>query len=220
MADPGFEIIAPLFDPPELTAVDDAVVGATTRSRAGVRHLLRFASVRELARDPRLVDIARRFIGGTPAPFKATLFDKSHMSNWLVAWHQDVALPLREQLGVPGWGPWSRKAGQLYAHAPADALARIVALRVHLDDSTAANGPLRVLPGTHQIGRLSGARIDELSRTIEPMECVVDRGGVIAMRPLVVHASSKSRDPLPRRVLHIEYASGLTLERGLELAVA
>src|SRR5688500_14642339 len=112
MSDPGFEIIAPLFDPPELAAIDAAVAGATTRSRAGVRHLLRFDAVCELARDPRLVDIARRFIGGTPWPFKATLFAKSHASNWLVAWHQDVALPLREQRDVPGWGPWSRKAGQ------------------------------------------------------------------------------------------------------------
>ena len=220
MFDPGFDIIAPLFAPQELTGVDDAIAGATSRSRAGVRHLLRFDAVRELARDPRLIDIARRFIGGTPEPFKATLFDKSRASNWLVAWHQDVALPLREQRDVPGWGPWSRKAGLLYAHAPAEALVRIVALRVHLDDSTAANGPLRVLPDTHQMGRLSDARVDELARTIEPVECVVNRGGVIAMRPLAVHASSKSRSPRPRRVLHIEYCADVRFEDGLALAIA
>jgi hypothetical protein len=161
---------------------------------------MRVDLVQQLACDPRLIDIARRFIGGTPLPFTATLFDKSPTSNWLVAWHQDIALPLRRQVDISGWGPWSRKAGQLYALAPASALARIVALRVHIDDSTAENGPL--------------------VRTIEPVDCVVDRGGVIVMRPLVVHASSKSRSALARRVLHIEYASDLTLGGGIELAIA
>ena len=220
MSEVGFEIIAPLFRDVELNALADALAAVTTRSRAGARHVLRLPVVRELACDPRLIAIARRFIGGTPVPFKATLFDKSAASNWLVPWHQDLALPLRQQLDSPGWGPWSRKAGQLYALAPAEALSRVVALRVHLDDSTAENGPLRVLPDTHQMGRLSDARVDELARTIEPAECVVERGGVIAMRPLTVHASSKSRSPLPRRVLQIEYAAGLQLADGIELGVA
>jgi hypothetical protein len=46
-----------------------------------------------------------------------------------VAWHQDTALPLREQRDVAGWGPWSVKDGVNYAHAPAQALERILALR-------------------------------------------------------------------------------------------
>lgn len=220
MPDRGFEIMAPLFRPEELTAIDDAVAESAMRGRAGVRHLLRFDAVRDLARDPRLLAIGRRFLGGTPTPFKATLFDKSPASNWLVAWHQDTALPLRAHVDARGWGPWSRKAGQLYAHAPADALSHVVALRVHLDVSSAENGPLRVLPDTHRMGRLSEAQIDELARTIEPVECVVDRGGVIALRPLVVHASSKSRSLLRRRVLHIEYTVDLRFEPGIALAIA
>jgi hypothetical protein len=42
------------------------------------------------------------------------------------------------------------KGGVLHAIAPASALAIVVALRVHLDDSTHANGPLRVLPARMQ----------------------------------------------------------------------
>jgi hypothetical protein len=42
---------------------------------------------------------------------------------------------------------------------------------------------------------------------------------VAAMRPLVVHASSKATDDQPRRVLHIEYAASVHLGPGLELAV-
>jgi ectoine hydroxylase-related dioxygenase (phytanoyl-CoA dioxygenase family) len=51
----------------------------------------------------------------------------------------------------------------MYAHAPASALAEVVALRVHLDDSTEENGPLRVLPGTHTFGVLTDARVHELA---------------------------------------------------------
>ena len=108
----------------------------------------RSAEIRALAGEARLIDLAERFVG--PAqPFRATLFDKSASANWLVAWHQDTALPMRAKVEAPGWGPWSTKGGILYAHAPASALARVVALRVSLDPSTDANGPLRVLPGTH-----------------------------------------------------------------------
>jgi len=40
------------------------------------------------------------------------------------------------------------------------------------------------------------------------------------MRPLIVHASSKSLIETPRRVLHIEYAARLALADHLELALA
>jgi hypothetical protein len=52
------------------------------------------------------------------------------------------------------------------------------------------------------------------------VECVVDRGGVLSLRPLLVHASSKARFDQPRRVIHIEYAASLELGRGVQLAVA
>jgi len=64
------------------------------------------------------------------------LFDKSAASNWLVAWHQDTALPVDRRIDDMSWGPWSVKGGVLHAIAPASALVTIVALRVHLDDST------------------------------------------------------------------------------------
>jgi len=88
-------------------------------------------------------------VGMCARPCRATLFDKSPRSNWLVVWHQDTVLPLRLRHEVPGGGPWSVKSGVLYAHAPAGVLEGIVALRVHLGDSLADKGPLRVLPGTH-----------------------------------------------------------------------
>jgi ectoine hydroxylase-related dioxygenase (phytanoyl-CoA dioxygenase family) len=190
------------------------------RSRAGVRHALGLGPVAELARHPILSEIARGVLGADAFPYRATLFEKSRDANWLVVWHQDTALPFRSRLEVGGWGPWSVKRQVHYAHAPAAALAAVLALRVHLDDSTLNNGPLRVLPRTHTLGVLSDDEIHELSSRISPADCIVSKGGVVAMRPLLVHASSKSRSQVPRRVLHIEYAASPSIARPLQFAVA
>jgi ectoine hydroxylase-related dioxygenase (phytanoyl-CoA dioxygenase family) len=210
-----------VFDAREMDLLLDSLERAPlSRSRAGARHAMQNPHVAQLAADSRLLSLARAVLGPGAVPFRATLFDKSVASNWLVAWHQDTALPLRERKDAAGWGPWSVKSGIDYAHATAAALARILALRVHLDDLTAANGPLRVVPGTHRQGLLSDADAQRLAHESEPVNCLVARGGVIAMRPLLVHASSKSDHGAPRRVLHIEYAASMQAGDGLELAVA
>lgn len=153
------------------------------------------------------MELARSVLGTEAFPFRATLFDKSPKSNWLVVWHQDTALPLRQRREVHGWGPWSVKEGIAYAHAPTPALSQVLALRIHLDDSTALNGPLRVLPATHTLGVLEDERVHELATKLKPVECLMPSGSVLAMRPLLIHSSSKSRLDADRRVLHIEYAA-------------
>src|SRR5260370_20504286 len=106
--------------------IDDLNKSALRRSKAGVRHALKHPSVAALAREPRLLQIARDVLGRAAQPFRATLFDKSPQSNWLIVWHQDTALPLRERRDLPGWGPWSVKDGVVYAHAPASTLSRML----------------------------------------------------------------------------------------------
>ena len=190
------------------------------RSRAGARHLMNVPEISTLAHDARLTGIARRWLGEKAVPYRATLFDKSATSNWLVVWHQDTALPLASRFEAPGWGPWSEKEGVSYAHAPANPLGRIIALRVHLDDSLAENGPLRVLSGSHERGVLNDDQIQNLARSTGAVDCLAERGGVLAMRPLLVHSSSKTSVASPRRVLHLEYTISMTLQPGIELAVA
>ena len=219
MHDPGYGVFERVFAGPELAPVSAALDGhVATRSRAGARHVLSLPEVRALAEDPRMLRLAEAFVGAA-RPFRATLFDKSQASNWLVVWHQDTALPMRARIDATGWGPWSTKAGVHYAHAPASALATVVALRLSLDDSTDANGPLRVLPDTHALGLLDQPTIDELARTVSPVACTVRAGGIVAMRPLVLHASSKSSSDVPRRVVHLEYAATTHFGPGLDLAI-
>jgi ectoine hydroxylase-related dioxygenase (phytanoyl-CoA dioxygenase family) len=217
----GFAVLRDLIAPGEIATLLDSLMRITLRrSRAGARHVLHHPEVVVVAHDPRLLSIARQVLGETAFAFRATFFDKSPNSNWLIPWHQDTALPLLERRETPGWGPWSVKDGVNYAHAPASALTQVVALRLHLDDSTSENGPLRVLPGTHNMGVLSDAEVCGLADERPAVECIVSKGGVLAMRPLIVHASSKSQSQDPRRVLHIEYAACRGFRDGLQLAVA
>jgi ectoine hydroxylase-related dioxygenase (phytanoyl-CoA dioxygenase family) len=217
----GFAIVADLILANEIVDLSAEFSQASLqRSRAGVRHALKLPSLAALANGSRLVGIAQDILGGEAVPFRATLFGKSAEANWLVAWHQDTALPLRQRSEKPGWGPWSVKEGVVYAHAPAEALMRVVALRIHLDDSGAANGPLRVLPGTHRAGVLTDEQIRALGHEVPAVDCSIMKGGVLAMRPLVVHASSKSQSEMARRVLHIEYTNSMTIAEGLELSNA
>ncbi len=221
IGDAGFAILPALFSHEDLDRlVREMGESKPRRSRAGIRHALSLPAVAAVAREPQMVELARQVLGSEAFPFRATLFDKSPTANWLVVWHQDTALPLHERIELPGWGPWSVKAGIDYAHAPASALSQVLALRVSCDDSTMENGPLRVLPRTHALGVLSDNAIHDLASQIAPVDCIVPKGGVVAMRPLIVHASSKSQTEIPRRVLHVEYAASESLVKPLQLAVA
>jgi len=215
----GYAILPNIFPHNEISEVANVISQSQLkRSRAGARHILSVPVVCKVAEDLRLLSIAREVLGQAAIPFRATLFDKSPSSNWLVAWHQDTALPLVKRTEEPGWGPWSIKEGVNYAHAPREALEQVLALRVHLDDSESANGPLRVIPETHCGGVLSDSEIQKRASTSQHVECTVARGGLIAMRPLIIHASSKAENDSPRRVLHIEYAARIEISNELRLA--
>jgi ectoine hydroxylase-related dioxygenase (phytanoyl-CoA dioxygenase family) len=217
----GFAIIPNVLTQQNIDKLLEELSSANLpRSRAGVRHAMKLATVAAIARGSQLLGVAQQILGSSAFPFRVTLFDKSPTANWLVVWHQDTALPLRERHESPGWGPWSVKDGVIYAHAPANALSQVLALRLHLDDSTEENGPLRVLPNTHTLGVLTDEELHDLSTRVAAIDCLVPRSGVLAMRPLIVHASSKSQSHAPRRVLHIEYAASAGIADGLELAIA
>ncbi|HEX6278782.1 MAG TPA: phytanoyl-CoA dioxygenase family protein [Pyrinomonadaceae bacterium] len=176
-------------------------------------------AVETFASDRRLLDAGLELTGHRFIPYKATLFNKTGKANWLVAWHQDVALPVESEFEADGWGPFTRKAGIIYGHAPTEVLHNVLALRIHLDASTSANGPLRVIAGSHKKRLANDAEFNQVVRNVAPVELTVGRGGVIAMSPLLVHASSKCAADQPRRVLHIEYAVSRDIGPGVRLAL-
>ena len=176
-------------------------------SGAGRRGLLAFAAVAELARSPRLLALVRPHLPSEPFPVRAIYFDKSPGAKWLVPWHQDLSLALRARAEVPGFGPWSTKDGVPHVQPPVDLLQQMLTVRLHLDAADESNGALRVIPGSHRWGRLSAKRIQQLRREQPDFLCSVSAGDALLMRPLLLHASSRSTSAYHRRVLHIEYAA-------------
>ena len=87
-------------------------------------------------------------------------------------------------------------------------------MRIHLDDCPAANGPLRVIPGSHLAGKLGESAIAGIAVEHEAVVCEVAAGGALLMRPLLIHSSSAAVTPQHRRVIHLDYAN-ISLPEGL-----
>jgi ectoine hydroxylase-related dioxygenase (phytanoyl-CoA dioxygenase family) len=183
-----------------------------------IRNLLNeVESVRALAQGGACLNATSDALNATAFPVRGILFDKTPEANWKVRWHQDCAVPLREKIETPGFSGWSVKDGVIHAEAPASVLEKMVAIRIHLDDCGASNGPLRVLPGTHRDGVLSREKIIELSESQTAKDLCVGVGDAILMKPLLLHASAPAESPAHRRVIHIEYSCG-GLPEGLRWA--
>lgn len=182
-------------------------VFAESASRGGARNLLgrRFGAL--TAPSGEVVAVAREVLGHAARPTKLTLFNKTPEANWVIRWHQDATIAVSERREVEGFTGWSVKEGLVHVHPPAEVLEQVLAVRLHLDDTPADNGALKVLPGTHRFGRLGRRRIAELRERIGEEVCELPAGGMMLMRPLLLHASSRASSPANRRVLHFEFSA-------------
>jgi ectoine hydroxylase-related dioxygenase (phytanoyl-CoA dioxygenase family) len=104
-------------------------------------------------------------------------------------------------------GHGSVKAGILHVQPPAAVLERMVSVRLHLDDCPEENGALRVIAGSHTSGKLDERLIHDIAKRSVAVTCAMRRGGVLMMRPLLLHASSASSFLGHRRVVHFDYAA-------------
>jgi ectoine hydroxylase len=142
----------------------------------------------ELFGDERLLAPVRAELGDDVAPFTSKLNFKRASEGSEFPWHQDY----------PYW----------YVAAGTDAQDVVTAI-VFLDDATADNGALRVIPGSHLNGP---ARRDPLDPTrfltdptaIDPADAVVieaPAGTVIWFGAFLVHCSTPNRSARHRRAL-------------------
>jgi predicted DNA-binding transcriptional regulator YafY/ectoine hydroxylase-related dioxygenase (phytanoyl-CoA dioxygenase family) len=147
---------------------------------------------------------------------KAIYFDKPGQSNWYVTWHQDTTINVKEKIESEGFTGWTKKSEFFGVCPPDEILKNTVTVRIHLDDTTAENGALQVLPGSHK-KRMTDAELNLIVENSLPTTCEVRAGGVHLMKPLLMHASSKTTNNKNRRVIHLEFNS-LQLPNGLEWA--
>ena len=197
----GFAVIPGVLAESECQCALDAVAEqgrAESRSRAWLTRAWCQRLAISLKQHAALADI----VATTSVAVQCTLFEKSPDHNWLVSLHQDLSVPVRERVEDSELSGWSMKEGSLFVQPPVSVLESLVALRVHLDDCGAESGALRLVPGSHRFGRLDVRRAAALRDEHGEVTPAVERGGVLAMRPLLLHASSKAVVPSFRRVLH------------------
>ena len=222
--DGGLVIDEPVVDASMLdriTATCEPLLAASGTRRPGVR--------RVLEREPRLhgllvvsglMQLIRQIGGPNARIVRSILFDKTPDTNWLVPWHQDPTIAVRERNDVEGFGPWAIKDGEHHCQPPLSILTTIFTLRLHLDACRPDNGPLRVVVGSHTHGLLSDSAMADLVRRGPVVEACTQRGGVALMTPLSVHSSPKATgETARRRVLHLE-CSAADLPNGLQWAEA
>ena len=210
----GFTMTGSVLGPSMIEALKECVSGLGS-DRAGTRRLLELPLVSELARQGPVHDLVARVIGHGAFPVRAILFDKQPGVNWDLGYHQDRAIAVKERREVHGFHGWSVKEGVPHVLPPASVLEGMLSARIHLDDCGEENGPLLVSPSTHKLGIIEKSSVPAVVGKHGEVVCTCAAGSVLLMRPLLLHASSKSLAPSHRRVVHIEYAVS-TLPGGLE----
>ncbi len=212
----GFALVPDAIDSGTISKLIDNIEQAKrsvpSRQRGSgtyaVRNLLEVVPVvRTLAGSTLIRSFVEPILGHEAFVVRGLLFDKTPEANWKVTWHQDLTIAVQQRKEVPDFGPWSVKAGVQHVQPPVSILERMLTLRLHLDDCGENNGPLRVLPGSHLAGRLSTENIQTWRGRIAAVACTFKSGGLLLMRPLLLHASSMARKPDRRRIVHLEFVA-------------
>lgn len=139
--------------------------------------------------------ICRRYYGGAVSIFRAMFMNKPAQQGTVLPWHQDVG---------EGWG-----------------LDRnpIITIWTALDDATAANGCMQIVPGSHQLGVLNPqhfvSQADQAKYTQENqlIDLEVAAGEAVLLHNFLLHRSGVNRTATPRRAFSTAYMDAATRDR-------
>lgn len=225
----GFAILPAVLAPERVTALVSDLERALPLGGAsvlvsrdqvyGVRNLVDvWPAAREAASEVAQRAAIADVLGPGFGLVRAIFFDKPPGRSWSLPWHRDLTIAVRDVHRVTdGFTRPTVKAGVPHVEAPAGLLRRMLTARIALDDVTDDNGPLLVVPGTHNDARVddlpSAGDLDSRARVIH-----MDAGDVLVIRPLVIHRSGASRMGTSRHrgTLHFEFAPEGLLPVGWE----
>jgi hypothetical protein len=155
----------------------------------------------------------REVLGNGFGLVRALFFDKPPERTWNLPWHKDTSISVKDNSAESkSFSRPTVKAGVPHVIASDDLLRQMLTLRIHLDEVTAENGPLRVIPESHVSSESEGLGLDHA------ITIYANAGDVLAMRPLISHSSGASVEGTTRhrRILHLEFAANETLPDGYQ----
>ena len=220
----GFATIKHIYTTDEVDTILQQINQANTDKETFRKSADLFAVRQFLKEIPETIDtifndnlkgILQQVLGNKYFVVKSIYFDKPQTSNWYVSYHQDLTISVDKKININGFGSWTTKQNQFAVQPPLDILQNIVTVRIHLDEADNHNGALKVIPKSHLKGIYRPGTIDW---TIESeVTCNVPRGGIMLMKPLLLHSSGRTTNNRQRRVIHIEFSSN-ELPAGLNWA--
>jgi len=210
----GFSVVESVYTDGEIDAVLHMIEQADTSNDTfrkstdlfAIRQFLKeLPDVLPVLLNARLRKLIIDLLGKDYFIVKSIYFDKPPGSNWYVAYHQDLTISVDRKSNTPGFGPWTVKHNQFAVQPPLPILENNFTIRIHLDDTAENNGALKVVPGSHLKGVYRPEIIDWTVET--EVSCVVPKGGVMVMKPLLLHSSGRTTNNKKRRVVHIELSA-------------
>lgn len=218
----GFAVLDSLYSDLEVEAIISCIENAAKHQKLAESSKNLFAIRQVFRRIPELKpliftnslhDILQTIFSESYFLTKAIYFDKPSESNWFVAYHQDLSISVDRKEELSNYKHWTYKKGQYGVQPPLDILKNIVTIRIHLDTTEKENGALKVIPHSHLKGIYRPETIDWNTETEHI--CEVEKGGIMLMKPLTLHASDRTTNHKQRRVLHLEFSTK-TLKKPLQ----
>lgn len=209
----GFAVINSVFSDSEIEKISEVIQSIDTSKETfrksedlfAIRQFLKeIPEVTDLIFNENLKTIIKDVFGENYFVVKSIYFDKPEKSNWYVAYHQDLTISVNKKIQLENFGPWTTKQNQFAVQPPLEILENIFTIRIHLDDTDENNGALKVVPKSHAKGIYRPENIDWKVETENI--CSVERGGVMIMKPLLLHGSNRTTNGKKRRVIHIEFS--------------
>jgi len=210
----GFVIIEDVFSDGEIVTIISTInetdkTKETFRTAGGlfaVRQFLKeVPAATQIIFNEKLKRLIGLFLGNDYFVTKSIYFDKPATSNWFVSYHQDLTISVDKKVDLEGFGPWTVKQNQFAVQPPHKFLENNFTIRIHLDNTDENNGALKVIPGSHLKNIFRPGTIDW---SVEPeTTCRVRKGGVMIMKPLLLHSSGRTTNQKERRVVHIEFSN-------------
>ena len=213
IADKGFSVISNVFSTEEIEKISEVIQNIDTSKETfrksedlfAIRQFLKeIPEVKDFIFNENLKAIIKEIFGENYFVVKSIYFDKPEKSNWYVAYHQDLTISVDKKVSLENFGPWTTKQNQFAVQPPLNIIENIFTIRIHLDDTDENNGALKVVPKSQAKGIYRPETIDW---NVEKENiCNVEQGGIMIMKPLLLHGSNRTTNGKKRRVIHIEFS--------------
>ncbi len=203
----GYTIREEVYSKEEVGQILKLIADNKIEQKFGVREfLIDHPEIAQKVFTERMLAIVKEISPACDKSIKSIYFDKPPSANWLVNWHQDLTINVEGSEDIEGYSNWRVQADRTIVQPDVQLLESTFTIRIHLDDCKKDNGALRVIEKSHTLGVIEINEWVKIKHGVEKI-CEVRKGGVVIMKPLILHSSKRTENQEIRRVIHVEFTA-------------